>query len=174
MPPLKPKKVSMYGFDELVKLTNGGLVEQQVPGAAPIPKRVSLQGRNVMVDDNDLEESKRIIFSELSNVGTPDERKQEARHIINTAINRVPQKKRDLINVLRERNQYQGYGTKQYNLAAGDSAKLDAPGAEKMKLVQSIIDEMRTGNFPDTTKGAAFYVHQPDGKLVLNHKPLFK
>jgi len=177
MPPLgniEPKRVRMKAFDEFIKMTNGGLVERQVPGAPPIPNRVQLQGRGVTVDDNDLEESKRIIFSELSNRGSEEERKQEARHIINTAINRVPQKKRDLINVLRENNQYQGYGTKQYNLAAGAPEKLDVLAAGKMKLIQSIIDEMKTGNFPDTTKGAAFYIHEPDGRLKLQHKPLFK
>lgn len=149
--------------DELINIT--GALKDDKP-------RYTID-RGFKVDEGDLKETERIVFSELSNKGTPDQQKQEARNIINTALNRVPKMKKTLTSVLQQPNQYQGYKTKQYNLAA--TGNLDYLGDAKMKLVKSVVDEMRSGNFPDTTGGAVFYRHDKNGNLILDNKrKLFK
>ena len=88
--------------------------------AGPIEKTYDVRGMKVR--DNDLAEAEKILYAEVSN-RTPEKQKFETRHIINTAINRMAERKKSLKDVLQEPYQYQGYAPRGTTRAGGEVAK---------------------------------------------------
>lgn len=139
------------------------------------PKKYSIPDRGVTITDPDLEEAKKILFAEVSN-RSPERQGFESKLILNTALNRMKQYQdkgtpKTLTQVLQEPNQYQGYGSKQYQVAS--SGKLDAPSAAKMQQIESVLSEIRAKGLSDSTNGSVFYSHKPDGTIWLKNGPLF-
>lgn len=144
--------------------------------APPPPKTYQIHDRGVSLTDDDLEEARKILFSEISN-RAPDKQVFESKIILNTALNRMREHAgrktpKTLKQVLQEPNQYQGYNSKQYQLAA--SGKLDALAQKKMATVERVLAELREKGLQDTTDGSVYYVHKPDGTIWLKSGPLFK
>lgn len=140
------------------------------------PMKFPIKDRNLEVTDEDLEEARKILFSEVSN-RSPERQAFEARIIANTALNRMAQyaergTPKTLSEVLREPNQYQGLGTPQYELAA--SGNMDYPSKKKMEVIEAIIEEIKNKGLEDNTDGSVFYIHEPDGAIKLKEGKLFK
>ncbi len=136
------------------------------------PTEFSIPDRKVSVTEDDLSEAEKILFSELSNKGSEASRKDEARKILNTAINRVVQSKGKSLKDILTTGEYQGLGTKQYDLAS--STSLDAPSKAKLELIRSVLEEVRQGKLKDNANGSVFYKHDKTGNLALGGKRLFK
>lgn len=152
--------------------------EQETPVEQPAPvSRGTYQdpARGVDFADDDVKELRKILYSEIGN-RSQDKRMLEARVLINTALNRLAENRsrgrgpQTLAGVLKEKNQYQGYGTKQYQIAAngqGDPKKLEA--------IDSVIAELQQGALTDNTNGAFYYIHNDDGTITYDDaRPLYK
>lgn len=121
-----------------------------------------------------------IVFGEVSNRDT-DKKELESRIVLNTAINRLVEKKRmghemSFGEVLSEPKQYQAYGGEQFNLY--HSQDLDEPTKQKKQEIDSILNnlwnEVKSGTFEDNTQGAYYYIHNKDGTITYdNNKKLF-
>lgn len=136
----------------------------------------SIKDRGVDLDDDDISEMRNVLYSEISN-RSPDKQKMEARVIINTALNRVPQYKEKgrnlrLAEVLREPNQYQGYDPQneksQYRIS-----KEGKGNAKKYGVIDEVLAELKSGKFDDNTNDSAFYVHEDDGRITLKPGRLY-
>lgn len=141
-----------------------------------LDKNYSLRDRGVSFNGQDAEELRNVLFAEISN-RSADRRKFEAQIITNTALNRMREYNakgtpKTLSEVLKAPNQYQGYGAKQYVKAK--SGKLDKLSQEKLAVVDSVIEELKSGNFQDNSDGQVYYVHDKDGKIWLKTGKLFK
>lgn len=140
-------------------------------------KPYKLADRGVEFDDDDVAELRNVLYSEISN-RDPEKQKMESRVILNTALNRMGQyrdrgRELTLGDVLREPNQYQGYmpdnEKSQYNVAR--SGKGDK---KKLAAIDEVIQEVISGKLEDTTNGAVYYIHHPDGRIEFDDKkPLF-
>lgn len=151
--------------------------------AATVPPPVTqyqLKDRGVQISDDDINAFKPLLYGEVSN-RTPDKQALEAHVILNTAINRMKSysekgQNKTLIDVLSMPNQYQAYGGKQYQSYSNPP---DVVAAAKKKQVDDIVEQIRkqvqSGQYPDITEGAYYYVHDPKtGKITYdNTKPLF-
>lgn len=146
---------------------------------APVePKTYTVRG--VTFTDKDLEEAKRIIFSEISN-RPADKQELEARVLMNTAINRAVEyskkgKNVSLTEVFQQPNQYQGYNSPQYKLYSDQSANvLDAAKKSSISTITSKLQkEIESGQFQDNTNGAFYYQHKGDKIYYDDRKPLFR
>jgi len=142
------------------------------------PKPVySLKDRGVDLDENDMGELRNVLYAEISN-RDPEKQKMESRAIVNTALNRIPQYKEKgktlrLSDVLREKNQYQGYNPddpkSQYMVA-----KSGKGNAKKLAAIDEVLNEIKGGEFKDTTDGKVFYVHEDDGRITLKDGKLYQ
>lgn len=154
------------------KLESAPVEVYKAPEAPKIPNV-----RGVDVDKETFDSVfKPILFGEVSNRDA-SKKELEARVLLNTALNRVPEhnkrgKNMTLKDVLTQPNQYQAYGGNQYNLYTQN--KLDAVGMKKKEEVDSIADklwqEIQTGKFDDTTEGAYYYIHNPDQSITYDNK----
>jgi len=135
--------------------------------------------RGLKVNDKDIDEAAAILYGEVSN--RPDKQAFEARHIINTAINRaVSDPKRysgSLTKVLQAPYQYQAYApegatssdgkVKQSEYQKLKAGIINTTDNAKFQAIKKVLSEMKTGKFDDTTGGKTFYVHASDGSLWL-------
>lgn len=144
----------------------------------PRPQPIVEAKRNVPLSQDDINELRRIVFSEVSNRSV-DKQDLETRVLLNTALNRVAENRKrgthlTLRDVLTQPNQYQGYGTTLYK--AYDRPH-DVLTKERKRRLDAIIDnmvkEIEEGRFEDNTGGAFFYVHKGD-KIYYDNKPLFR
>ena len=139
--------------------------------------------RGVNFSDNDLDEAANIIYGEVSN-RTPDKQQFETRNIINTVINRANSDPKNyggnIIKVLQQPYQYSAYapagtitatGTVQSQYQNAKNGKLDSASQKKWQFVRNTLNEMKSGNFKDTTGGDKFYVNSSDGAMWLGSTP---
>ena len=142
----------------------------------PIKKASDYWIRNNKISEADLEESKAILFGEISN-RPPEKQKLEAQTILNTAFNRIEEygkrgMKKTLTEVLQMPNQYQAYMGKQYKkFKSGFTEELDNP---KIDSINSVIDEVKSGTFQNNIGASVFYSHKPDGRIIATNNKLFK
>lgn len=153
----------------------GGASTYQAPAqAAPVTYNV----RGVPMTDADLHTLAATMFGEVSN---RDQAKQEleARTIANTALNRVAQYRAQggkyanygLSDVITQPNQYQAYNGNEYKrYLAGSTTPVDS---QKIGAINSVVTQMKSGQFPDTTGGRVYYAHDPSGKIWLKDGSLF-
>ncbi len=132
--------------------------------AVPKPVPIPIQGRNVSIDPAHLPTLRNTLFAEISN-RDPNKQQLEARTIINTMLNRMQQQKgKSLQDIITAPKQYQGYGSKEYQrIVAGKTTMADA---QKLKAIDAIISELKSGKFADNIGGSAFYTHKPDGRII--------
>ena len=143
---------------------------------ADLPKSYTIHDRGVSISDTDLSEAQKILFAEVSN-RKPERQAFESKIILNTAINRMKQHQdrgtpKTLTEVLQEPNQYQGYNSKQYQLAA--AGKLDSLSQKKMQQIEGVLSDIRANGLQDSTNGSVFYIHKKDGSIWLKTGPLFQ
>jgi len=144
------------------------------PVQAPI--QYELKDRGVKLTEEDLKAIRPIIYGEVSNRDI-SKKQLEANVIMNTILNRMKEyatkgRPKSLSEVVSMPNQYQAYGGNQYNLYHNPA---DFLGAEKKKQVDSVMDtidnQIRNGQYPDTTEGAFYYNHEPKtGKIYYDNK----
>ncbi len=147
---------------------------QGTPPPAAAPQTYNVRG--VQMTPQDLQTLRNVLFAEISNRGS-DKQQLEARTIANTALNRIPQygaqgKNMSLHDVLTAPNQYQGYNSPQYQRIASNATT--TADAQKLGAIDSVIGEMKTGKFPDTTGGRVYYHHDPQGQIWLRDGSLYK
>lgn len=143
-------------------------------------KNYQIKNRNVEISSEDLRAAAPIIFAEISN-RTLDKAELETRVILNTAINRMNEyreKGKDftLKEILEMPNQYQGFGSKEYEKHNNpNSLFLDK---KKKKLVEDLLKkiekEFQQGIFEDNTGGAVYYIHKSNGEIRTSPGKLFK
>lgn len=147
------------------------------PEQKNVPTSYVLKNRGVEVTDADLQAFKPLLYGEVSNRGR-EKKDLEAGVIFNTILNRMKEyervqgKKRNLRDVISMPNQYQAYRGKQYPAYFNSP---DPIAAEKKKEVDAIVEtirqQLRTGEYPDTTEGAYYYVHdEPTGRIYYDNK----
>jgi hypothetical protein len=135
--------------------------------------------RGVNVTDNDINEAADILYGEISN-RPQDKQIAEVKHAINTAINRANNDPKryngSIINVLKEPAQYQSYAPegihKNGKVVESQYQKLkkgviNDEGKQKLETIKLALNELKSGNFEDTTGGKTFYVHANDGTMWL-------
>ena len=159
--------------------TIGNFFSPQVTAPAPVaPPKYVIKDRGINVTDDDFQKARPVIFGEISNRNR-NKKMLEANVILNTALNRVKAyadkgTPKTLAEVLAMPNQYQAYGSKQYNEY---SAPSNVVSSAKKQEVDSIMDEIynqiKAGTYNDTTGGAVFYQHKPNGEIRYNQKSLF-
>lgn len=149
-----------------------------VAEAATLPT-YELKDRGVKVTDDDLKTLRNVLFGEVSN-RDPERQAFEARLITNTALNRIPQyaeKKKDmnLTSVLAAKNQYQAYEGKEFRRLRDNATTTENPlDKQKLEAIDSVIKEVKSGVFKDTSGGSVFCVHDPQGRIWLKEGKLFK
>lgn len=156
-----------------------GRMEMRPPvQQTPKPQTYRIEDRGIDLTDDDFSEAEPILFSEISN--KEDQQETEMQHIMNTALNRVKQYgdkglMKSLKEVFQMPNQYQGYKSPQYELAAAAAtAVLDDPSKEKLEKVKKFLEKVKKEGLKDTTDGSVYYIHEPDGTLKLKEGKLFK
>ena len=154
-----------------------------------VPNKYVIKNRGLELTDDDIQEAKHILFSEISN-RDDDKKSLEAKVILNTALNRMVAyrergENKNLKEILQSPNQYQGYspdGLKKGNKTVESQyqksvlGKLDEPSKQKKQVVDSLVDELKNGDYEDNTNGAYYYTHdEKTGKITYDDKrPLFK
>ena len=152
-----------------IKATNAA--NSSNPILKPTSPIVSLPDRKVSLNTNDLDTLRKTLFAEVSNRSS-DKQQLEARTIINTALNRAAASGTPLSKVLSAPNQYQGYGSKEYQrLEKGKTGAADQP---KLKAIDAVIAELKSGKFDDNTDGRVFYHHNSDGSITSTAKYPYK
>lgn len=148
--------------------------------AAPMQQPATPAGvynvRGLTLNDRDLQTLRNVLFAEISN-RDPQKQQLEARTIINTALNRIPQyhergNKATLHDVLSMPNQYQGYNSREFKRITNNATTtVDAP---KLKAIDDTIGQLKSGQFEDNTGGRVFYRHDGQGQILLKDGPLYK
>ena len=131
--------------------------------------------RNNTITQDDLEEAKAVLFGEVSNRPS-DKQMLEAQTILNTAFNRMDAYRKKGINktlteVLRQPNQYQAYGGKEYHRYK--SGELRQTDEQKLEAIDAMLARVKNGTFQNNIGDYVFYSHKPDGRIVAVNKPLF-
>lgn len=94
----------------------------------------------------------------------------EMRAIASIVLNRSKELGKTPSEIVKAKNQFYGYYNKQADkYRAGD---LDFMGQEKAKLVQQVLDEIKSGQLKDSTGGAFFFDHHGGKFSYDNTKPL--
>lgn len=143
------------------------------------PETYQLKDRGATVTDDDIEAYRPILYGEASNRNF-DKKSLESDVIFNTAINRQKEyarkgKNKTIAEILAMPNQYQAYGSPQYQEYSNPVLPLSvAKKKEVDAIVDKIKERIKNGEFKDNTQGAYFYVHNPDGTITYNTNPLFK
>lgn len=158
----------------------GEFMSNLVPGnttnytAPSQPPTYNVRGNQI--SDKDLETARKVLFAEISN-RDPAKQALEATTIMNTALNRIPQyqaqgKQLALHDVLTMPNQYQGYNSPEYQRISNNATTtVDAP---KLKAIDNVLEQVKTGKFPDTTGGRVFYHHDSKGRILTADGSLYK
>lgn len=135
-----------------------------------------IKDRGVKLNEEDLALLRKVLFSEVSN-RNPNRQDFESRIIANTALNRIPQYAErggptTLSGVLTMPNQYQGYGSKEYERISNNATtSVDAP---KLTAVDNVINDIKAGKLQDNTGGNVFYQHDPAGKIWVKGGKLYR
>lgn len=130
---------------------------------APKNAPIAIEGRGVSIDPAHLPTLRNTLFAEISNRDI-NKQQLEARTIINTALNRMKEQGKSLQDIITAPKQYQGYGSKEYQrITAGKTTMSDA---QKLKAIDAVLKELKTGKFTDTIEGRTFYTHKPDGRII--------
>ncbi len=141
-----------------------------------LPKNTVVQTKykdqDLKITQSDLDILLPILYGEISN--RPTEKKElEARVILGTALNRIREHskrgtKRTLAQILSEKNQYQAYAGKQYNIyMAGKGGKK----AEEIEAItKKLLAELGSQTFKDITNGASYYIHNKDESITFDDK----
>jgi hypothetical protein len=108
-----------------------------------------------------------VLFAEISN-RDPKTVRLEFNTIVNTVLNRMQKRGQSMSDVLRDEKQYQGYGSKQFNLYK--SGNLDIFSQKKADMINSLINEFISTGLEDSTGGAEYYVHTKDGRIYYSNK----
>lgn len=165
-------------FRNIVDLIGNAMPANTSTYTAPA-QPVTYNVRGVTLTDQDIAALRNTLFAEISN-RTPDKQRLEARTIINTALNRLPQyqnqggryKDMTFHDVLKEPNQYQGYGSAEYQrLANASTTPVDQ---QKINAIDDVIKSLKANQLEDNTGGMVYYSHQPDGRILLKEGTLFK
>ena len=128
---------------------------------------IQVKDRGLTINPSHLDTLRKVLFAEISNRSI-DKQQLEARTIINTALNRMKQQGKSLQDIITAPKQYQGYGSKEYQrISAGKTTLNDA---QKLKAIDTVLAQLKSGNFPDTIGGRTFYTHQPDGRILATAK----
>lgn len=158
----------------ILELIGGLIPGNTTTYEAPKPKAYKTRAGDIT--EEDLNELRAVLFGEISNRAS-DKQRLEARTIINTAINRMSQYKEKgkdmtLAQVLQAPNQYQAYGGGEYSrIKTGGTKPTDQ---QKIQAIDDVIGTLKEGLLPDTTGGRVFYVHEPDGRIILKDGTLYK
>ncbi len=128
---------------------------------------VVIPDRGVTVKKAEADTLRKVLFAEISN-RNPEKQTLEAHTIINTILNRMKQSGKSLQEVITQPNQYQGYGSREYQRIS--SGKTTANDAQKLKAIDSTIQKLLAGDFPDNISGWTFYHHNPDGSITATKK----
>jgi len=165
--------------NNLVKPAMGISNYYAAPKAEASPTSYNLANRGVQISDADMQAMRPLLYGELSN-RSPDKQNLEANVILNTALNRMKAyaangQPKTLAQVVAMPNQYQAYGSSQYNQYANPP---DAPSIAKKGQVDSIVNniygQIKSGQYPDNTNGAYYYSHNKDGSITYDDtKKLF-
>jgi hypothetical protein len=145
----------------------------------PAPAQYQVKNRGVQISDADLNAARPLIYGEVSN-RPPEKQALEANVIMNTAINRMKEyaahgSPKTLAQVLAMPKQYQAYGGPQYQAYSNSTNVLDQA---KKKQIDTIMDgisnQIKSGNYADTTQGAYYYKHNPDQSITYDNTiPLY-
>lgn len=124
---------------------------------------ITIKDRGIQAKPKELDILRGILFSEISN--RPQEKQElESRVIANTAFNRMKEQSKTLEQVLTQIGAYQGITNEQFKKAM--KGQLNDLDKEKMKIVEKIIEEIKSGQFGDNTENSVFYIHNPDGTIT--------
>lgn len=158
--------------DLLRKVTQGDTLTYQ--DTTPTKLLSYIPDRKVSVSDRDLDELKHIMFGEISNRNT-NKQVLEARTIANVALNRLANGKGlsvgkggTLSDVLTAPNQFQAFNGKEYGRSK--SGQLTPSDAPKLKAIQSILAEIKSGSFTDSIEGRRYYTHDAAGAITATSK----
>lgn len=79
-------------------------------------------------------------------------------------LNRMGERKQSLTDVMTAPQQYQGFNSKEYQrIAAGKTTKGDE---QKLKAIDAVLAQMKSGTLTDNTEGRTFYTHHADGSIL--------
>jgi hypothetical protein len=146
------------------------------------PKKTeSYNIRGVDITEDDINNYRPLFYGEVSG-RNPDKKRLENQVILNTAINRAYEYSKkygrpvSISEVLSMPNQYQAYGSDQYNNYSSPRDYLsELKKKETDNIINETIEQLKSGKFKDITNGAFYYVHNPDGSITYdNTKKLFK
>ena len=164
---------------ELIEVPDGqtpdlmeqGVLEAPLGMDTPKPKAIA---RGIDLSDDDIDELKHVLYSEIGN-RSQEKRSLEADVVINTALNRVTENRskgrgpQTLKEVLRQDNQYQGLGTKQYEISKSGKGE-----ARKNEAIDAALARLKSGELEDNTNGAFYYIHNDDGTITYDDtRPLY-
>lgn len=124
------------------------------------PNLGTYTARGVAFSDKDADEAEAVLYGEVGN--DLNTREDEARAILNVAINRALAQGKPLSSVLHEDKQFQAYLGDQYNLfKEGKGNKIKAAAIHK------VIEEAKAGKLKNNAGSSQSYAHRKDGKLHL-------
>lgn len=150
-------------------------IEYHRDEAADQPPVYTVPDRGITYTDADLAALRPILYGEISN--RPYDKKQlEADVILNTIFNRAKEyqargQKKSISEIVAMPNQYQAYGSKQYNTYSNPTLYLDKKKKEEIdSIVDNIHNQIKAGNYKDNTNNSYYYVHNPDGTITYDNK----
>jgi len=167
-----------YGSDtkEYVSAIN---MAEKLYGNDENKSQPSTQRTSTIYSDEDIDELRGNLFGEIGRTGEKAE--FEARIAASTALNRLAldkDKKVTLKDILTQKGQYQAFShpdregpSNLYNKIK-NKEELNELETERLKVVNKIIEEVKSGKFVDTTDGAYSYYHCPAaGEKFCKGKP---
>lgn len=170
-----------------VNNTGGSLSKFFSPSPVIAPQKVSAQGpqtyqlkdRGATITDSDIDAFRPLFYGEVSNRNF-DKKMLEADVIFNTVLNRQKEyarkgQNKTISEILSMPNQYQAYGGPQYLEYQNPVLPFSvAKKKEVDKIVDSIKEKVKSGNYKDITQGSYYYTHKPNKSITYdNVKPLF-
>ena len=144
------------GLSGLVVAENAASTEEyNKPNKPLVPNTPPKMIRDVPIQNNEISQLKRTIYSEVSNRLLPI----EVKTMMNVAINESKRSGRPLMDIITDKNFFQGIMNKRY-------ATSTAPiGDDKIiqDFVNKTVDEALNGNLEDNTNGANHFIHITSG-----------
>lgn len=154
--PQQPQQPDMGIADTTPQQITPPVAQQPTPVATPAPvaePATQFSYRGVPVSDQERQQLKQAIFSEVSNRHSPIEISAMA----NVAVNKAAAEKRALSQVVTDPKFFQGVANKRYSeVPQGEDAHI-------MALVNQTVDKQLNDNAPDHTIGATHFVHVTSG-----------
>jgi len=134
------------------------------------PEKKTYVVRGQTITDDDLNEARAILFSEISNRNS-EKQKLEAQTILNTVLNRMEQRKKEgnpfsMTQILQEENQYQGFGGIQYNRYK--SGSLNDLDTQKIKAIDEVIEQLKQDSLINNIGNRVRYTHNKKGEIYTN------